>query len=266
MSETNGRPLSRSRALSALALGLLLALNGCGLDKVDVPDLDGPSELGTGIRMTASPDIVTADGYSSSLIQVHVQDQNGSPAVGRQIFVAVADANGNTADIGELRSTSGSGLGTGLVLTTGANGIAQASYEAPPRTDFTANSSVLITARPVGTDFAGQVYRTVRIELRSAEPRYFPQVPPTTGLRCGFVVEPGAGPYRTNAVISLMSTSSSALGPIIRYEWFFGDGTKDDKPNIAKVFRFAGTFQALHVITDSQGNQAACGAFLSVIP
>ena len=55
MSETNGRRLSRGRALPALALGLLLALNGCGLDKVEVPDLDGPSELGTGIRMTATP-------------------------------------------------------------------------------------------------------------------------------------------------------------------------------------------------------------------
>ena len=263
MSETNDRQLSRGRALPALALGLLLALNGCGLDKVEVPDLEGPSELGTGIRMTASPDIVTADGFSSSLIQVHVQDQNGAPAAGRQVFVAVADANGNTADIGELRSTSGSGLGTGLVLTTGANGIAQATYQTPPRTDFTANSSVLITARPVGTDFAGQVYRTVRIELRSAEPRYFPQIP-GTAIRCGFTVEPYVGPYRVNTVISLMSTASSPAGPIIRYEWFFGDGTKDDKPVIAKVFRFTGTFQAVHAVTDSSGAQAACSTFLTV--
>ena len=265
MTETNGRQLSRGRALPALALGLLLALNGCGLDKVELPDLEGPSELGTGIRMTATPDIVTADGFSSSLIQIHVQDQNGAPAVGRQVFVAVADANGNTADIGELRSTSGSGLGTGLVLTTGANGVAQASYEAPPRTDFTANSSVLITARPVGNDFAGQIYRTVRIELRSAEPRFFPQVP-GAGISCGFTVEPSFGPYRVNTVISLMSTSASVAGPIIRYEWFFGDGTKDDKPNIAKVFRVPGDFLAAHVVTDSQGNRAACEGVLVVIP
>jgi len=266
MSDTNGRQLPRGRALSALALGLLLALNGCGLDQVEVPDLEGPSELGTGIRLTATPDIVTADGFSSSLIQVHVQDQNGAPAAGRQVFVAVADANGSTADIGELRSTSGNGLGTGLVLTTNSSGIAQASYEAPPRTDFTANSSVLITARPVGSDFAGQIYRTVRIELRSAEPRFFPQVPPAAGVNCGFTVEPGATPHRVNTVISLMSTSSSAFGPILRYEWFFGDGTKDDKPNIAKVFRFAGQFQVLHVITDSAGNQRACGTELILIP
>jgi hypothetical protein len=257
MSELNGLQPGSRRGLPALALGLLLALNGCGLEKVEIPELEGPSELGTGIRMTASPDILTADGFSSSLVQVHVQDQNGAPAAGRQVFVAITDNAGRTADIGQLRSTSGSGLGTGLVLTTGANGIAQASYEAPPRTDFTANSSVLITARPVGTDFNGQIYRTVRIELRSAEPRFFPQIPGNE-LNCAFTVEPFFGPYKVNTVISFMSTSSSPFGPIIRYEWFFGDGTKDDKPNIAKVFRFPGNYGMAHVVTDATGRQAAC--------
>jgi hypothetical protein len=269
MSELNGLQPGSRRGLPALALGLLLALNGCGLEKVEIPDLEGPSELGTGIRMTASPDSLTADGFSSSLIQVHVQDQNGTAAAGRQVFVAITDNAGRTVDVGQLRSTSGSGLGTGLVLTTGANGIAQASYEAPPRTDFTANSSVLITARPVGTDFNGQIYRTVRIELRSAEPRFFPQIPGTGDeLEACFTIEPGAGPYKVNTVISLFSRASSPFGPIIRYEWFFGDGTRDDKPNIAKVFRFPGTYSVAHVVTDSVGNQAACvvDGGLPVIP
>lgn len=38
------------------------------------------------------------------------------------------------------------------------------------------NTSVLVAARPIGTDADGQIYRTVRIELRSAEPRLFPQI------------------------------------------------------------------------------------------
>jgi hypothetical protein len=259
MSELKGRQLGPRRGLPALALGLLLALNGCGLEKVEIPDLEGPSELGTGIRLTATPDIITADGFSSSLVQVFVQDQNGAPAVGRQVFMAIADNAGRTADIGQLRSTSGTGLGTGLVLTTGANGIAQASYEAPPRTDFTANSNVIVTVRPVGTDFNGQIYRTVRIELRSAEPRLFPQVPGTGDtVNACFVIEPAFGPYKVNTVISLQSTASSPFGRIVRYEWFFGDGTRDDKPNIAKVFRFPGTYSLAHVATDEKGNQGAC--------
>lgn len=269
MSELKHCQLRTRRGLPVLVVGLLLALNGCGLEKVEVPDLEGPSELGTGIRLTATPDIVTADGFSSSLVQVFVQDQNGAPAVGRQVFMAIADANGRTADIGQLRSTGGSGLGTGLVLTTGANGIAQASYEAPPRTDFTANSNVIVSVRPVGGDFNGQIFRTVRIELRSAEPRYFPQIPPDgDAVQCSFTVEPFFGPYRVNTVISFMSTSSSPYGPIIRYEWFFGDGTRDDKPNIAKVFRFPGIYGMAHVVTDQTGRQAACtiAGGLDVIP
>lgn len=243
----------------AFVAAMALALHGCGLDKVEIPDFDGPAELALSLKLTASPDIITADGFSSSLVQVQVRGPNGEALVGRQIFIGVADPEGRTADIGNLRSTGSGGLGTGLVLTTGANGIAQASYEAPPRTDMTANSSVIIQARPIGNDAEGQIYRTVRIELRSAEPRFFPQIPPGGDeLNCGFTVEPFLGPYKVNTVISFMSTSSSPFGPIIRYEWFFGDGTKDDKPNIAKVFRFPGNYGMAHVVTDSTGRQAAC--------
>lgn len=241
------------------ALALVVALNGCGVDKVEIPDFDGPAELSLSVNLTASPDILTADGYSSSLVQATVRDHNGNVVAGRQIFVAITDHDGRTADIGNLRSTSGSGLGTGLVLTTGANGIAQASYEAPPRTDFTANSSILVTARPVGNDYNGQVYRSVRIELRSAEPRLFPQVPPGGDqVNACFVIEPAFGPYRVNTVISLQSIASSPFGRIVRYEWFFGDGTRDDKPNIAKVFRFPGNYTVVHVAHDEFGNRGAC--------
>ena len=254
---------------AAVAAAMVLVLNGCGLDKVEIPDFEGPAELALSVKLTATPDIVTADGFSSSLVQVQVHGPNGETLAGRQIFVGIADPAGRTADIGQLRSTGSGGIGTGLVLTTGANGIAQASYEAPPRTDMTANSSVIIQARPIGNDAEGQVYRTVRIELRSAEPRFFPQIPNSGDvLNCQFTLEPAFGPYKVNTVISLFSRGSSPFGPIIRYEWFFGDGTRDDKPNIAKVFRFPGTYSATHVVTDSVGNQAACtvSGGLSIIP
>jgi hypothetical protein len=251
-----------------LCLGVLLVLSACGLDEVEVPDLEGPSELGTSISLTASPDIVVADGFSTSLIQATVRNQNGELVAGRQVFMSITDANGFTADIGELRATSqGGGVGTGIVVTTGTNGIAQAAYTAPPRTDFTANSSVMVAVRPVGTDFGGQVYRTVRIELRSAEPRFFPQVP-QENIVCSFTVEPGFGPYKVNTVISFVSNSSSPAGPIIRYEWFFGDGTSNNHPQEAKVYRFPGSYQVVHVVTDSLGNQRACTTLnpITVIP
>ncbi len=257
MSENNV-PRSRSRRLAPmLGLGLLLVLNACGLDEVEIPSLDGPSELGLSVSLSATPDIITADGFSTSLVQATVRNENGQPVAGRQIFMSITDSQGRTLDLGQLRSTGSGGIGTGVVLTTGANGIAQAAYEAPPRTDFTANDSVLITARPVGGDFNGQVYRTVRIELRSAEPRLFPQVPPDEGLTCFFVVEPSVMPFRVNQVISFQSTASSANGRIVRYEWDFGDGTKGDHPQEAKVWRFPGSYVVFHVVTDNFGQQCA---------
>ena len=172
-----------------------------------------------------------------------------------------------TADIGQLRSTGSGGIGTGLVLTTGSNGIAQAAYEAPPRTDLTGNASILVQARPIGSDFEGQIYRTVRIELRSAEPRLFPQVPGNNVLpKCTFTVEPSVGPYRVNSTILFQTGASDEDGFIVRYEWFFGDGTHEDKPDTAKVYKFPGSFVVTHVVTDNVGGRSACAATFTVVP
>src|SRR4029450_1682937 len=116
---------SGHRGKAVAALGLLLALNACGLDKVEIPDYDGPAELATSVRLTATPDIITADGFSTSLVQGQMRGPNGENLVGRQVFVAVADDNGFSADIGVLRSTGSRGVGTGLALTTGRQRIAE---------------------------------------------------------------------------------------------------------------------------------------------
>lgn len=260
------RPLRGARVASVTGLCMLLALAGCGLDQVEVPDLSGPAALGLDVKLAANPDIVVADGFATSLVQATVRDQNGRLASGKALFFSVSDSEGRPADLGSLRSTSGTGVGTGIQATTNSSGVAQVVYEAPARTDATANQSVLIAVRPVGDDFSGQVYRTVRIELRSAEPRLFPQIPGNVAPKCSFVVEPGAGPYRVDTVIGFQSTSADTDGgTIVRYQWYFGDGTTgDDKPDVAHVYRFAGAFSATHVVTDNGGAAAACEARIVV--
>jgi hypothetical protein len=242
----------------AVVLLLVASLGGCGLEEVDIPDFDGPSTYGTGVRVTATPDIILADGLSTSLITAIVWDQDGRPAANRDVFVSVTDTTGRIIDLGRLRSTGpDQSLGTGIVVRTDGGGNARVVYVSPPRTDFTANGSVLVTARPVGTDAAGTVVHSVRIELRSAEPRLFPGT-----NTCSFVVEPGAGPYRVNQVIGFQNTS---LG--VRYEWFFGDGSPVEYgTDQAHVFHFPGVFRVTLVVTDSEGLQSACAASLTVIP
>lgn len=251
------RPFGRMWT-GAVVLLMVASLGGCGLEEVDIPDFDGPSTYGTGVRVTATPDIILADGLSTSLVTANVFDNQGRPAANRDIFFAVTTESGLTADLGKLRSTGpDQGLGTGLVVRTDGGGNARVVYVSPPRTDFTANGSVLVTARPLGTDAAGTVVHSVRIELRSAEPRLFPGT-----ASCNFVVEPAAGPYRVNQVVGFQNTSEG-----VRYEWYFGDGTPiEHGTDQAHVFRFPGIFTVTLVVIDSFGGLSACAATLTVIP
>jgi len=251
-----------------MACGLAMALTaGCGLDDVNVPgQLEGPAELANALRLTISPDVITADGFSTALIQAEFRDQNGQPLGNRDVFFAIADESGNFADIGTLFDLAGNQLGaTEAIIRTNGNGVAQLIYRAPPRTDATANQFVMITARPVGDDANGANYRQSRLELRSAEPRLFPQVPgnkPPTG--CPFAVEAPDG-FRAGRSILFQSTGSDVDGTIVRYEYFFGDGTPVDyHPDTNHVFRFPGTYTVTHVCTDDDGGQGASSASIPI--
>ena len=237
------------RFAAAAGLCVLLAHSGCSTDQVTVPGLSGPSELGLSLRLDASPDVLTADGRSTSAIQATIRGQNGQPLAGRAVTFIVTDSSGTQADIGGLNHPS---------AVTGPDGTAQVIYKAPVRTDFTANGSVLIQARPIGTDFNGEVFRSVSIELRSAEGRLFPprsgNAPPT----CGIVVEAPFG-FVVNQSILFQTRSSDSDGTIVRYFWTFGDDSpSSDKPDVNHVYRVAGSYTVTHIVTDNNGAQTPC--------
>ena len=242
------------RAGWALAVGLALGLVGCGLDKVEIPGLNGPSELGLSLKLTVSPDILTADGFSTASVQVEVRGPDGGLLGGRDIYFTLADESGSFADLGKLSSNR--------AATNGA-GIAQVIYTAPPRTDATANQTLLIVARPVGDDANGQIYRSVRLELRSPEPKLFPQVPGNKSPKCGFTRETPDGEF-TGASILFQDTSSDLDGTIVRYTWDFGDGGRDDKPDVNHVYGIAGTYTVTNKVTDDDGADDTCSLTFSI--
>lgn len=241
------------------ALALTMSLGGCGLGDVRVPDLQGPSTYGISLVLSASRDVLVADGGDFAIVTATVRGPNGQPAPNLDVFFAVADATGNFADIGVIVGSNGPG--TGATVRTNQQGIAQVVYEAPSRSDSTANSTILVKARLVGTDDNGIPYHSVRIELRSAEPRIFPNPNPAGALTCSFITEPAAGPFTAGAVVGFHSTSS---GQIIRYEWFFGDNTTGDQPDEAHVYG-VGTYAVTHIVTDVHGVQAKCAALNVVV-
>ena len=171
-------------------------------------------------------------------------------------------------------------------------------YQAPPRTDATANQQIRVTARPVGTDASSALSRSVNIELRSAEPRLFPANPDNAGPKCGFTVEltvgscpapappaatptpdpsasptatpaPAASPgggcvVRPNTSVLFQSTAFDKDGTIVRYFWDFGNGRQADHPDVSTSYRAAGSYTVTHVVTDNNGAQAACQATITV--
>jgi hypothetical protein len=243
---------------TALCLSALLALSfgGCTTHEVSIPDLDGPAEQGFSISLSLSKDILVADGRDFAVVTATVRGPDGRVASNRDVFFAVADESGRFADIGVIVGSNGPG--TGATVRTNAQGVAQVLYEAPPRTDATGDQSVLVVARLVGSDANGATYRSVRIELRSAEPKLFPANPDNVLPKCQFITEPGAGPFFTNQVIGFHSTSFDTDGTIIRYEWNFGDNTSGDAPDTAKVFSKPGTYAVTHTVTDDDGGQSSC--------
>jgi len=250
-------PKPRLARLGRLGVaGLLLGATACGLDEVEIPDFNGPSELGLAVVLQAFPDVLVADGRNRAQIVATVRDQNGAPASGRQIFFTIADESGNFADIGSLSEDT---------VTTDGNGAARTIYTTPPRPDATADQSVLVQARPVGDNANAAFYRAVRIELRSAEPRLFPQVPGNTLPNCSFIIEPAVGPYRVNTSVLFQTTSSDLDGTIVRYAWTFGDGTTSDQPDEEHHYAAAGTYTVEHGVTDDDGGQATCPQTVEII-
>lgn len=250
MSFESIRQAIQRRAGALAVLVALLALNGCGLTEVEVPDLIGPAGLGLNIKLSANPDVLVADGRNRATIVATVRDQNGQAASGRAIFFALADEDGFFADLGSLSDET---------VTTDGNGAARTIYTTPPRTDATADQTVLVMARPIGDDANAAVYRQVRIELRSAEPRLFPQNPGNLPPNCSFIVEPAVGPYRVNTSILFQTTSSDTDGTIVRYVWDFGDNTpQSDQPDEEHHYGAAGTYNVRHAVTDDDGGQTVC--------
>jgi len=248
----------RARGAAAATLAALLALTGCGLDEVNIPDdLTGPAGLGLNLKVSATPDVLYADGRSFATITVTVRDQNGQPKSGQQLFFAITDESGNFADLGSLSEER---------PFTGGGGIATVRYTTPPRPDATADQTVLVVVRPVGDDANAAIYRSVRIELRSVEPRLFPQVPGNASPTCSFILEPATGPYKVNTSVLVQTTSSDSDGTIVRYEWDFGDGSpKSDQPDEEHHYSKTGTFLISHVVTDDDGAQTPCSKSVSIV-
>ena len=250
---------------------LLLGLQACSMETVEIPELTGPSELALALTLRANPDWVVADNESVSSIVATLRGPNGQPIGGRVILFTLADASAIPAMIGELSSVTGQVIASGQSATavTNGSGVAQVRFSAPARTDILSATTVVIAARPQGDDANAAIYRTVRVEVVPAEPRLFPPRDGNSAPTCGFVTQPSVGPnpdgsFPTGFQILFQSTSSDSDGRIVRYEWNFGDGNGDLKSDVNHAYGFAGTYTVIHSVTDNNGAIASCSRAFTI--
>jgi hypothetical protein len=129
---------------AVVAIGLLLVAAGCGLDKVPEPDLAGPSDSGVSAELTALPDVLNADGVSTSVVRLVLRDDKGKPINGRSVLF---DYSGDGLLVPSAASTYVGPVQTGIVMATDRDGVAYVVYVAGA-----AIGEVWVRVRPYGID------------------------------------------------------------------------------------------------------------------
>jgi hypothetical protein len=247
------------KALTRLVLAAALISSACTVQQVDVPGMTGPSEFGTAIRLTATPDTIRHDGVDSSSIAVSVADANGAPVAGAQLRVDIVDG---PADPGVLSQQT---------VSTGTDGRARLTYTAPRRPPLNSplgtcrglpSACVQIMVTPIGTNFSGRPSETVLIHL-VPESVITPPVDPTAPV-AAFVITPGSAARRY-----VFNASASTAYPgrtIVRYEWLWGDGESAIRtaPNEDHDYPQPGIYPVTLMVTDDAGVTGSIAQFLTV--
>ena len=250
--------MTRWIVTGALAVTAIAA--GCTMKSQDAPPLTGPSELGTSITVTVSPDILTQDGSSQSLVTILARDSNGK-ALRNLSLRAEIEVGGVKTDFGSLSQRN---------LVTDSKGIATLVYTSPaapagPAVD--AGTTVNIVVTPIGTEFGDFGNSTVRLATIRLVPSGV--VIPADGLQPHFTVS-NLKPADHETVLfeacsdPLKPPCAPGNNPIASYVWNFGDGRTDSGRNTSHAFNNPGTYVVTLTITDQYNRTASTSQTIDV--
>ena len=255
------------RPACRFAAGVVLpvCVAGCLQDGRGPGPLAGPSTLALSIRLSATPDVLPADGEAQAVVAVTATGPGGAPAGNLRLAVRIV-AGSVPYDLGRLSARS---------VVTDAAGRAAFSYRAPPPPGGNAAGGVdrghvvTLVVTPVTGDFANAVERKVRIRLVPAG-----AVIPPFDVRPGFEVTPPApavfDQVRFSAVDCPSGEPAAAgcthdpSGLVTAYDWDFGDGGRASGQQLAHVYSTAGTYLVRLTATDSFGRSAAATRTVTV--
>jgi PKD domain len=240
--------------LRGLTFVLLMLSAACTMKSQEAPSLSGPSEFGTSINISVTPDVLQQDGASQSVVTVTARGPNGEPLANVPLRAEIR-VSGTPVDFGSLSARN---------LVTDSNGRATLVYTAPaavPGLAVDDMTVVDIAVTPVGTDFSTASTRVASLRL---VPRG--TVVPPAGLTPVFTFTP-TSPSENQTVLFDGSQSQANVG-IARYIWNFGDGSgtaTTTGPTVSHAYRSAGTFVASLTIEDALGRTANTSQTINVV-
>jgi PKD repeat protein len=241
------------RLLTRLCVAcLLLTAGACTMKKQEAPALSGPSEFGTSISISASPDILTQDGVSRSYITITARDASNQPIRGLTLRVEI-QVDGVPADFGLISARS---------VVTGTEGRATLMYTAPaaPRVAVDDGTVVDIAATPVGTDYNNSHARIASIRL--IPPGVIIPPVPGDGMRPAFTLSPSAPQDHQNVLFD--ASASQPASAIAEYRWSFGDGGTGSGRTVTHAFQNVGSYVVTLTIVDAYGRSASTSQSVSV--
>ena len=224
------------------AMALAIGTFACTMKSQEAPGLAGPSEFAQSITVSASPDVLSQDGASQSVISVVARGPNGEPL--RNVSMRVEQQiDGTTVDFGSMSARN---------ILTNAEGRATLVYTAPPAPIVAVDNFTVveIVVTPIGTDFNNSTNR--RASIRLVPPG---KVIPPDGLVPSFTTSPEA-PLDNQAVFFDASASQPSSG-IASYAWNFGDGAHGSGRTATHSYDTTGTYHATLTISDQFGRSAS---------
>jgi PKD repeat protein len=203
--------------------------------------------------VTVSPDVLTLDGASQSLVTIMARDAASRPVRNLSLRAEIS-VDRVRADFGSLSARN---------LVTDSNGRATLVYTAPaaaPGAAVDTNTIVAIEVTAIGSDFGNSV------EPRLATIRLVPPgiVIPPDGLQPKFTFTPGSPTDHQNVLFDASTSTAPSNNPIASYAWTFGDGSTGSGRTATHSYSIAGTYVVTLTITDQYNRSASTTQTLDV--
>jgi len=231
------------RSLASLLSVAALAAS-CTMKNQEAPPLTGPSEFGTSVTVSVTPDVLALDGASRSVVNVMVRNSAGQPLPNLSMRADLY-VDGVLADFGELSAKS---------LVSGPDGRATLVYTAPA-SNAGVESLIDIAVTPIGTSAGNHQSVSARIRLVPTGIRL-----PPINMVPAFVFTPTA-PAQGQTVLFDAQTST---GGISRYRWDFGDGATAQGVTVSHAYSELGTYFVRLTLEDAAGRTTSISRSIAV--